>query len=212
MKQNVLYRVTFVSSYNKLINQKMAINELKARAYEIACKHGWYEKETTHMHERMMIITELSEAVNADRKGKYADRYMFEQNASTPQVNPERHWNFCFETFIKDSVEDELADAFIRFLSVAGREELVLPEDKFDKDEIRRAAKSELEGMSEEPLSEHMFLLVYELVNFDRGIPYDSFGIHLLLIAYAINIDLYWFVEQKMKYNESRPYMHGKKY
>lgn len=31
-------------------------------------------------------------------------------------------------------------------------------------------------------------------------------------MANIINIDIEWHIEQKINYNESRPYKHGKKY
>ena len=46
-------------------------NELRDRAYQCACKHGFHDKEYSDKHWLMLIITEISEAVDADRKGKF---------------------------------------------------------------------------------------------------------------------------------------------
>ena len=35
---------------------------------------------------------------------------------------------------------------------------------------------------------------------------------HLLRVAEFYNIDLFWHIEQKMRYNESRPMLNGNKY
>ena len=46
----------------------MNLNELKDRAYKIAKEHGWHEQELSDETYLMLIITEIAEAVNADRK------------------------------------------------------------------------------------------------------------------------------------------------
>lgn len=48
----------------------MNLNELRDKAYRIACDHGFHDKELSNEHCLMLVITELSEAVEADRKGR----------------------------------------------------------------------------------------------------------------------------------------------
>ena len=48
------------------------LNKLRDRAYSIAKAHGFHEKEYSDETYLMLIITEISEAVNADRKGEHA--------------------------------------------------------------------------------------------------------------------------------------------
>ena len=47
------------------------LNKLRDRAYQIAKAHGFHEKEVSDETYLMLIITEISEAVNADRKGRF---------------------------------------------------------------------------------------------------------------------------------------------
>lgn len=194
----------------------MNINELKDRAYKIACEHGWYDEEHSLIHHLMLVITELSEAVNADRIGKYAQRKMFERESVTPQLNPEEHWCYCYQTFIKDTVEDELADAAIRILSLLGKHEVKLDEELFKKETINEGLKDANQRLSQGfLLSEDVFFLSYELTHLqDEGsnLTLDTILLHLIMTAFGRNIDLFWHIEQKLKYNESRPYKHGKKY
>lgn len=201
-----------MSGYFCITNLKSykMINELKERAYKIACEHGWYDVEHSVIHELMLIITELSEAVNADRKMKYAQREMFERESVTPQPHPEKHWCFCFRTFIKDTVEDELADAVIRILSLAGKVGAELQEELFTEEEIRKAAATK---HREFLLTEEVFAIVHDMLvkDSDGSLYLLNSMLHIFFVAYARNIDLYWYIEQKMKYNESRPYKHGNK-
>ena len=189
----------------------MTINELKDRAYKIACEHGWYDEEHSLIHHLMLVITELSEAVNADRKKKYAQREMFERESVTPQANPEEHWCYCYHTFIKDTVEDELADAVIRILSLAGQAKADLDERLFDEGDIREAVKA---GHEDSPFTEQVFTIVYELTSkhIDENWSLTMIMLHFFLLSYDRGIDLHWHIEQKLKYNEHRSYKHGKAY
>lgn len=66
----------------------------------------------------MLVVSEVAEALEADRKGKYANLKEF-NHAITP-VNFKSH----FEELVKDSFEDEIADAIIRLLDLAGAKEI----------------------------------------------------------------------------------------
>ena len=78
----------------------------------------------------MLSITEIGEAVNADRKGHQAKLEKFEEwqkdwrkeIKEQPYSDNYTKSNFKdhFDTYIKDSVEDELADVVIRLLDFAG--------------------------------------------------------------------------------------------
>lgn len=105
----------------------MNLNELKNKALEIATKKGWNQGSSKHYI--CLVISELMEAVEADRKNKHANLGMF-----YTYINPnlcKEAWadseafrrdvyKYGFETYIKDTVEDELSDAFIRLLHLAG--------------------------------------------------------------------------------------------
>lgn len=50
---------------------KIDFNALRDRAYKCACDHGFHDTELSNGHLLMLAITELSEAVEADRKGRF---------------------------------------------------------------------------------------------------------------------------------------------
>ena len=56
---------------------KMNLNELRDKAYKTACEHGFHDQELSNNHFLCLVISELMEAVEADRKGRCAnvDRY-----------------------------------------------------------------------------------------------------------------------------------------
>lgn len=55
-------------------------NELKDKHFKWACENGQHDTEHAYSHWAMLIITEISEAVQAERAGNVASREMFELN------------------------------------------------------------------------------------------------------------------------------------
>lgn len=49
----------------------MVLNELRDRAYKTACEHGFHDEELSNEHCLCLVISELMEAVEADRKGRF---------------------------------------------------------------------------------------------------------------------------------------------
>lgn len=177
-------------------------NELRDRAFNCACKHGFHDKEYSDEHWIMLIITEISEAVNADRKGKYANIKGWEYWIKKFPIKNNESFISDFECYVKDTVEDELADVVIRCLDFAGLRNFNVCSVSYGDDEIT--------------LTESMFGAVKELIvppkvlvrqyQIDRVIS-EMFG-----EADRLGINLLWHIEQKMKYNELRPMLNGKKY
>ena len=189
--------------------ENIDLNALRDRVYENACKHGWYDEMPTEQREVMLIVSEMSEAVNADRKGKYADRLMFEKNFDTPQIDPEGHWKFCYKTFIKDTVEDEIADTFLRLLSYSKHRDINILPTFFTELCIENMHSFMIREVG---LPEQLYTVLFTIVDGD-GDRVSLALVRLIVLARINDIDLLWHIEQKMKYNEMRPYKHGgKKY
>ena len=193
----------------------MGINEMKDRAYDIACKHGWYEQKRSNIHELMLVVSELGEAVNADRNGKYANRERFEN------VLKEFHvpFSYAFNQCIKDTVEDELADAAIRILSMAGFNSADLEEEPFSEEGLEKLVKAANNGLtiSDNPekftFPEELSMVFSGIMGvLQEGASMGDVLVNIYVIAYRRGIDLKWHIEQKMKYNEERPYKHNKRY
>ena len=113
----------------------------------------------------MLVITELSEAVEADRKGLYARRKVFEDwiiLMDDPKTKDEE-FIYAFKSNIKDTVEDELSDACIRLLDLAGSLDISL-EDIYDfiKEPEYKDWDDALKEMS---FTERMFFLTSILTN-----------------------------------------------
>lgn len=189
------------------------IDEFIGRAYETAKKHGFHDERTSIEHQLMLVISEIAEAVEADRKGRRCDLGMFSDAMRT------KDFKYSFETYVKDTVPDEMADVCIRIFDMCGCFD-VKPYRSME--EILTLRDDWRQDFGKMRFSEQAYALVQLLTSWpptDVNQVDDElshvFGAALFFIHYwslEMGIDLARHIELKMKYNESRGYKHGKKY
>lgn len=185
--------------------------ELAKEVHANAVAKGFWDEKHGTNHYLMLTITELSEAVEAHRKGRIA---------SVPDVIedfPDKTFILSFEAHIKDTVEDELADTAIRLLDIYGYiivnnsetpdiTERVMDNLLFARDfvgapgEFTDWAFAIVRDISENTTAHATLLKVY-----------NSLCTLLCMVEY-FDIDLERHVRLKMRYNATRPRLHGKKY
>ncbi|MEJ8768501.1 hypothetical protein WKT13_03145 [Prevotella sp. HCN-7019] len=143
------------------------------------------------------------EAVEADRKGRHADRESFIKHYEDEEPHDSANFMYSFTRFIKGTVEEELADACIRLLDFAGLREYDL--DSFDYE------GSDTEDFSEMSLTESMYRICVYATDRSYGKDICILLNEIFAFCRSRNIAIFWYIEQKMKYNELRPYKHGNK-
>lgn len=185
------------------------LDALRDKAYKNACEHGFHDKEYSNEHFLCLVVSELMEAVEADRKGKHANVAMFkewqENNIPISEETQTRRFNEDFDEYIKDSVEDEICDAAIRILDLCGLRNIELEDECLSEEVLEYYSRAFIENT----FPESVYNITYNIIN-NRNIIYsfiDIFG-----LAKHMGIDLMWFIEQKMRYNKLRPIKHGKAY
>lgn len=138
-----------MNQVNKTMKKLLkGLNEASKRIHEDAVLKGFYDEPREVGTLLMLVVSELSEALEADRKSKFAepvDRFVWFDDWELKDKSFDR---LNFQEYFKDSHEDEIADTIIRLLDYAGYK----------------------------------------------------------------GIDLEWHIEQKLKYNKTRPLKHGKSY
>jgi hypothetical protein len=184
---------------------KEQLNALRDECYKIACEHGWHDEEHSERHFLCLVITELSEAVEADRNDRRACVGMFRSSRKHNEVTG-------FECFIKDTVEDELADAAIRILDLAGKEDFYLgycDDDDFYNDGVLGVSlRTERSYFKKHSFTESVFTIVEEIS--DRG--WDVALHEIFILADVMGFDLMEHIRLKMEYNKTRERLHGKRY
>lgn len=185
----------------------MKLNNLRDEAFKIACEHGFHDIELSNEHYLMLVITELSEAVEADRKDRHADIAKFKEwqgnSLSLSEETRIKRFKEDFEAYIKDTVEDELSDTTIRLLDLAGLRNLNL--NRFAIAYVVSKKKT---------FTENIYAIMKDIMNYKYSLEEQvNYAItQLFCLADILGIDLMWHIEQKMKYNEMRENKHGKKY
>ena len=187
----------------------MNLNELRDRAYNIACEHGFHDKEYADKHWLMLVITELSEAVEADKKDSYFDSENNDVDAFYRAVQ-RKGFSTAFGTYVKDTVSDEIADVVIRCLDFCGMK-------KFDLSETQEMIEDDKPDPCPDEtdiMTEIMYNITSLLFNKTRKeeLRVQDVIIQLFGLSEHLGIDLEWHINQKMRYNELRPILHGKEY
>lgn len=90
------------------------LNNLAKEIHQVNKEKGFWDKERNVGEMLMLVTSELGEAMEAHRKGTFANWEAYESNLKKGENVPEN-----FKKHIKDSFEDEIADAIIRLLDMA---------------------------------------------------------------------------------------------
>ena len=92
----------------------MNLNNIAKNIYEGNKARGFWDDERNVGETLMLVVTELAEALEAHRAGKRCtngDKVAYLESDDMTQT---------FKTNIKDTFEDEVADAVIRILDMCG--------------------------------------------------------------------------------------------
>lgn len=178
-------------------------NNLSEKAHANAAAKGFWQERKGNEHCLMLVVTEVAEMVEADRENKHcidSDRTIFEQFTKSGNS-----FKDCFEARVKNTLEDEFADVAIRLGDLAGS--LGVDFDKLQPCRYYRA-------FDRFSFTENAFALVKGLskdkICIEKRIQFGLCFIEEWSKNLGINLD--WHIEQKMKYNQGREAMHGKKY
>lgn len=190
------------------------LNQLSTEIHDNAVKHGFWSDHLTTEHCLMLVITEIAEMVEADRKGNIAviNHIRKQNNLAKAQkvkmideVDNAPDFVAAFVDNIKDTMEDEMADVAIRLLDLAG---------SLGMDFERLAPMRYHRAFDRFTFTENAFALCKGLcrdnINIFKRI---QFGIHYVTMwAKCQGVNLDWHVKAKMRFNATRPMKHGKAY
>ena len=171
----------------------MDLNEERDLAFEIAQKQGFYAKKMSLDAYKMLIISDLSAAVEAYRKDHYA---LYEIMSDLQNAKGIKKWSEQYRYIVKGSVEDKLSDVYIGLLNYAG----YIGMDLVTFRGIYMAAVSE-----ENDFVENCYTITQRLCYDGWENDYEMINnvmTDILVLTTFINVNLGLFVAMKMKYNE----------
>lgn len=104
--------------------EKLKLNDACKQQHQEVLDKGFDNFEVPKL--LMLIVSELGEACEADRKDKHANLDKFEklrkewQSSALSEEGRKEVYKLVFEEHIKDTFEDEIADAFLRLMDLCG--------------------------------------------------------------------------------------------
>lgn len=191
---------------------KEDLEVLSKQAYESAKDKGFYPNDVTFY--LMFIIVEMGEVLQADRKDRHGSIEDYKS-----EIEMGRDISTSYKNTLEGTVESEFSDIAIRILSLLGSimdsEKAEFMEDEDLIDEYKLA-----EFIFGLDLVEDLYRLIEKMGVCDlNDSPNWYLAKHLqkilmdiFAIAHCNNINLMEHIRLKMKYNETRPYLHGYKY
>lgn len=185
-----------------------SLNELAKAIHENAKAKGFYDVERNEGEIYMLIVSELGEALEAHRKGNFADLAEYNKQVSL-QSEKGVFQPIIFQTCIKDSFSDEIADTITRILDY-----MYYKNPKFE-------IKIHLDLTVEKNKNVGEFL--FEVVgNLFHAYVKASLQMQLYILCNVLSrlfifcenqkIDIMKHIELKMQYNSTRKKLHGKAY
>lgn len=188
------------------------INRLSQDFHRRAVDKGFWDRPHAIGNYLMLAFGELHEAIEADRLGKWA-KLTPEKIEHLRSLEGEEFVKE-FLQLVKDTVEDEFADSVIRLLDILG---CMLEDESLSEVEVNnRLGVSAFYIAGETTLPDTLWPILQEacyLCATYAHRPAILYAIKSLeLTCYHMGIDLVAHIELKMRYNETRPRLHGKKY
>lgn len=190
------------------------LSKLQKRICEVATTHGWYEQPRSPYMLCGLVMTEIAEAVEADRNGRRANTEAMADlmllQAESAEGLSDRWYDMWYQTYyeayVKGSIEEEFADVVIRLLDMAQGVH-------GDKMQWLGYYPLPLVGYRDDiGFIANAWYFVHEVLNWGT-INISNSVSFMYDWAQDLGIDLWQHIEWKMKYNELRPYRHGgKKY
>jgi transcriptional regulator with XRE-family HTH domain len=106
---------------------KKHLNALRDEAFAYAEKQGFHKRSMNLGEHLMLAVSELGEALEADREGKWAPKDLAGENehgktvtTKLSDIMPESLSPDTYTAEIRGTVEEEIADAIIRICDIAG--------------------------------------------------------------------------------------------
>lgn len=191
----------------------MKLSDYITTCYSIATEKGFYSDDKTIDDHIMGVLSEFTEAYEADRNDRKADfiTYSTIMNGKNPFMKKR-----AYKEYISGSFEDELADKFIRMFNLCGHYVDSLNYDVIDKSFNNFKPYYKTNSLSE--LSCELVFTELKEIRQDIKEGYTPIMrmVNVIVELYhyckRIGIDIVKFIDIKIEFNRTREHLHGKRY
>jgi NTP pyrophosphatase (non-canonical NTP hydrolase) len=183
------------------------LNELAHKIHESNKLRGFDVAQDNIGQSLMLVVGEIGEAMDAHQCGRFA-------KAEYENINADMEdgvFSFAFGLFIKNTFEDELADIVIRTLDFCAAFGVDIEKMCYDNETI----------ICSNNIGEYLLVVTGQVYSAYWEIECKEENCYAKLEsvitaiehkAKELDINLEKHIELKMRYNETRPYKHGKRY
>lgn len=180
----------------------MDINELSRVIHKTAQERGFWEGDKSEAYRIEIVLLQIFKALGAYRKNKYSNREAFLRMKSREQTGVftgmfnRDTTNAAYAQHIRGTFEDHFADTAICLLDLAG----------YLKMDFTKSPSCEFcHNFGQNSFEVNTYIFANSLI--DRKTSFDKrilFALtYLFSWADALNIDLRFFVNEKVLYNQS---------
>lgn len=181
----------------------MNIQKYIKDCYEIAQSKGFYPDDSKIEDHLMGIVSEIGEAYEAHRQGKFATAI----NLIDKYDSKSLRWMELYAMNIKSSFEDELADIFIRLFNLCGHYNI----EPWSCSVVKMGECFDTVSSSFIYFTEHLLKIDYDNKT-DIQVNICVLFIDLQDFCQIYNIPIEKHIQAKIEYNKTREHLHGKKY
>lgn len=181
----------------------MNTTKLIETCHNAAKSKGFWDKERNQAEAFALILSELYEAFEAHRKGKFCRYFLPSLSTEFPNFKSE------FERAVKDTLEDELADVLIRCFDFCGG-------FKIENLNFSIPIHIDLQFKRTNNFGEKVLI-----INAETSVAYYTFNSkaaitimyhYVMYLCQELNIDIETHINLKLAYNATRAKLHGKNY
>lgn len=188
------------------------LKQFMTKAYDNAKVKGLLKPDLDINQELMLIITEMSETIQAQRHSRNGS---IEDYNKWLGVSEEQ----AYEESLEGTVQSEFADIAIRIMSLLGfynSQKIICLMNDIELKKTEEYHKVEFEHGTYS-LPDAMYLIITRMTYFPfscspawmNTLRLQDILVQVFAIAHIEGIDLVEHIKLKMQYNESRPYLHG---
>lgn len=197
------------------------IHDNQESIYQANKAKGFWDGQRNPSEALALVVCELAEAIEQHRKGNFVDSLAFIAETNYMDQQSDEDFKTMYDQTVKNTVEEELADALIRIADLYGFDWFDFPNITEERIERKFNITANADGTDNfaaiiiEAMHYVVSLNVSLYINNRSRMEYATEAVAMICMA-AENIgclyEMVHHIKAKLRYNSLRAKLHGKKY